>query len=120
MSSTDGFLVVERDATEDDEPCLVKLHVSDLVFSRGNRKVVVVPHGKFRIEVFCDTNSFFILWAQQNVEDHKLLYVPPEERIVSCSALLVMAHPTYKTFYERTEKESEHVASAVAQMVSQY
>jgi hypothetical protein len=108
--------VVERDATEADEPYLIKIHVSDLCYSGGPRKVVTAPHGKVRMEVFCDTKSFFILWIQQNVNDDILFYVPPEERPTSCSAMVIMSHPSYKTLYEGTLLETQNFSGAVAQM----
>ena len=108
--------MVERQATEADEPYNLKLHVSDLEYRGGPRKVVTIPHGKVRIECFCDTKSFFILWVQHNVEDTKLFYVPPEERPVSSSALQVMSHLSYKALYEGTKEEMDHFSGAVAQM----
>jgi hypothetical protein len=60
ISLTDGFLVVERDATEEDEPYNLKLHVSDLT-AKHRGAVITIPHGKVRIEVFCDTKSFFVI-----------------------------------------------------------
>ena len=110
------MFVVERDATETDEPHLVKIHVSDLYYTGGPRKKIVVPHGKLRIEVFCDTKSFFILWIHKNVDDQTFFYVPPEERHTNCSALLVMSHPSYKTLFEGTQLEGQHFTAAVAQM----
>lgn len=116
ISLSDCFFVVERDATEADEPYLIKIHVSDLCYSGGPRKVVTAPHGKVRMEVFCDTKSFFILWIQQNVNDDILFYVPPEERPTSCSAMVIMSHPSYKTLYEGTLLETQNFSGAVAQM----
>jgi hypothetical protein len=113
---SDGFLLVERDATEKDDPYHLKLHVSDLEYRGGPRKVITVPHGKVRIEVFCDTKSFFILWVQQNLGDHQLFYVPPQERPISTSALVVMSHPTYKALYEGSTEEAHHFSTAVEKM----
>jgi len=116
ISMSDVFLVVERDATEADEPYTLKVHVSDLDYRGGPRKIVTVPHGKVRIECYCDTKTFFILWVQQNVDTDQLFYVPPEERPVSSSALQVMSHLSYRALYEGTEEEAQNFSGAVAEM----
>ena len=116
ISLSDCFFVVERNATEDDEPCTLKIHVSDLDKRKGPRKTLSVPHGKIRIEVFCDTKCFFVLFIQQNVGDDQLLFVPQGDRCASTSALTVMSTLTYKTLYEGTQQEASHVAGAMAQM----
>jgi hypothetical protein len=102
-----------------DEPYNLKLHVSDLYYKGGDLKVITVPHGKLRFDVFCDTKSFFILWLQQDVNDLELFYVPVEERWKSCSATVVISQMSYKILFEGTKYEAEEFSNALAQMTSE-
>ena len=118
IALTDNWFVVDRDATPKDEPHTCTVHVSDYVYRGGERKVLRVPHGRVRFEVFCDTQSYFILWIQHNLDDRQLLYVPPEERPLPLSASLVMQNVSYRLLYEGTEIEKDHFEGAVAKMTS--
>ena len=66
VALTENYLVVERDATEQDEPVVLPVHVSDLVYHEGARhKTLRVPHGKVHLDIFTDTQSFFVCWIQK-------------------------------------------------------
>lgn len=65
LAMTKNYLTVVRDATDADEPVAVSIHVSDLVFKGGERKNLTVPHGRIHLDVFTDTQAFFILWIQK-------------------------------------------------------
>lgn len=116
IALTDNWFVVERDATPEDEPHLCEVHVSDHVYRGGKRNILSVPHGRIRFNVFCDTQSFFILWIQHNLDHDQLMYVPLEERPLSTSAAVVMQCLTYKKLYEGTDIEKTHFEGAVAKM----
>lgn len=117
IATTDSLFIVERDATEEDEPVDLPLHVSDLVHRGGDMKAIRIPHGKVRFHVFCDTNSFFILWILQDLDDETLLYLPSDERAPLVDAMTVMGHPTYRKMWEGTDKEAELFSAAVQRMM---
>jgi hypothetical protein len=117
ISLTDSWFVVEREASEHDEPFDLNIHVSDLVYRGGDMKTITVPHGKVRFHCFCDTNSFFILWILQDLDAKTLLYLPPDERSPLTDAVTVMAHPTYRKWFEGTDREADLFAGAVQRMM---
>jgi hypothetical protein len=100
IAKTDNYLLVERDATEEDEPVELPLHVSDIVCKPGMKpKTITVAHGKMHIDVHTDTNSFFVLWIQQDLDDHTLMFLPEQERKPYTSVEELLAHPTYQLLY---------------------
>jgi hypothetical protein len=119
MAST--FLEVERDATEEDEPHVLRIHVSDMLHRSGRRpKTLKVPHGKVHLDIFTDTHSFFICKIQKVDQDGDGTLTPPLPRQHSATmfthAQQVMDHPTYITLFEGTEVETFHFNSAVMKM----
>jgi hypothetical protein len=117
IALVDSWFVVEREATEDDEPIDLPIHVSDLVYRGGELKTTTVLHGKVRFHCYCDTHSFFILWVMQNLDPKTLLYLPPDERAPMTDAMTVMQHPTYKILLEGTDREADLFAGAVQRMM---
>lgn len=117
ITATDGYFVVQREATEDDEPIELPIHVSDLHYKGGEMKTITVTHGKVRFHTYCDTKSFFILWIMQDLDPKTLLYLPFDERAQMTDAMTVMQHPTYKKLLEGTDREADWFAGAVQRMM---
>jgi len=120
IAMADSCLVVERDATEDDEPHVLAVHVSDIVYRGGadQVKMLTVPHGKIHMDIYTDTQSFFVCWMKKDNNDQDVFPVPSEEdrpRLLSAQEL--MANVTYQQVFENSEFESEHFNSAVKRMV---
>jgi len=118
VTLTDNFLEVERDATDDDEACVLPVHVSDLLYYKGGkqRNVLKVEHGKIHMDIFTDTQSFFVCWILPNVDDEGLTMLIQQENPPFTSAYRVMENPTYQSILENTEIELEHFNEAVHKM----
>ena len=53
VAKTDNYLFVRREATEEDEPCQVKLAVSDMVVRPGDQlKTFYAAHGKLHFDIY--------------------------------------------------------------------
>eukprot|EP00542_Grammatophora_oceanica_P006712 CAMPEP_0194063152 /NCGR_PEP_ID=MMETSP0009_2-20130614/79583_1 /TAXON_ID=210454 /ORGANISM="Grammatophora oceanica, Strain CCMP 410" /LENGTH=445 /DNA_ID=CAMNT_0038715171 /DNA_START=87 /DNA_END=1424 /DNA_ORIENTATION=- len=119
VSKTDNYLMVENDASEEDEPVTLPLHVSDIVCKRpgDERKTLRVKHGKIHIDVWTDTNSFFVLWIQNDLDDRTLLYLPEEERKPYTNVQELLNHPTYQILFGKDTATT--LSKAVKRMNSQ-
>ena len=100
VSMTDNYLTITRDATEDDEPVTLPYLISELVVTdpSTNRKHLTVPHGKLHIDLFPDTQSFFVLWIQEDLDEEVLMSLPEAERDPYTSAAQVINHPAFHLF----------------------
>lgn len=81
--------------------------MSDIVCRNptDKRKTLVVKHGKIYLDVFTNTQSFFVLWIQKDLDDHCLLYLPESERKPYTNARELLSHATYQyLFAEETEE----------------
>ena len=106
VAKTDNYLVVGREATDEDKAVELRMKVSDLVHNHKSgqkKKVLNVPHGKIQFDIFPDSRSFFVLWVQRDVDDKKLMYLPEEERAVFTSAAKVIHHPTFNALFEHSQ-----------------
>jgi len=104
VALTDNYLVVKGDAVEGDSPVKLKLNISDLVYrhKKGKTKAELhVPHGKIIFDLFPDTNSFFVLWIQQDLGDKILMHLPSEERSAFTSATKVIHHPVFNALFHQ-------------------
>lgn len=103
VSMTDNFLVVERNATEEDEALEVPYHISKMVVTSGEqeRNTLHIEHGRVHFDIYPDTNSFFVLWIQEDLDEDTLLHLPQEERADYTSATTVMHHPTFSLFQDQ-------------------
>jgi len=125
VARTDNFLVVQRKATEEDEPYRLDLRVSNVVCDaqtcsplprpergdtddtdgatdaeyRSRLKTLTVPHGKIHFDVLPDTNSFFVLWVQEDADDDVLMRLPEEERESYTKASSVIHNPVFNEFF---------------------
>ena len=126
VSKTDNYLVVERNAEENEEPHCCKLKVSDVVcqpstFSRrgsndviagaaadhhSQLKTLTVPHGKIHFDVYPDTRSLFVLWVQEDCDDDVLMRLPEEERSSYTKATSVIHNRAFNRLF------SDQVVSA--------
>lgn len=118
VTLTNSYLEVERDATDDDEACVLPVHVSDLLYYKGGsqRKVLQVEHGMIHMDIFTDTQSFFVCWLLRDVDDEALAAMMLEAREPSTSAHRLMDNATYQSIFEGTETEVEHFNGAVRKM----
>lgn len=128
------FLHVEREATKEDEPHVLRIHVSDILQRPGRRsKTHAVPHGKIHLDIFTDTQAFFICKLQKVEEGtpptttESPMGMPSRQSttvnnnnnknsIPFTHAQKVMDHPTYIQLFEGTEVETFHFNSAVKKM----
>ena len=103
VSMTDNFLVVERQATENDAALEVPYHISKMVVTSGTqeRNTLHIEHGRVHFDIYPDTNSFFVLWIQEDLDEDTLLHLPQEERADYTSATSVMHHPTFSLFQDQ-------------------
>lgn len=126
IAMTSSFLQIERACTDEDEPYVLRIHVSDILHRTGrNRKTLKAPHGKIYFDIFTDTHPFFIC-KMNKVEDDpggsSLLdsmnndILPPERRRAFTSAQTVMDTSAYLNLFESTEDETFHFNSAVKKM----
>ena len=101
VSRTDNYLVVGRNAREDDPPVSLQLHVSDVVCRKPNdaRKTLTLEHGKIHLDIFTDTNSFFVCWIQDDLDDDTLLALPRAERKEFTNVQVLLRHPTYQYWF---------------------
>jgi hypothetical protein len=113
-------LNVERTATDEDEPHILRIHVSDILHRPGRqRKTLTVPHGKLHLDIFTDTQSFFFCRIQRLFgEEEDGALTPPTRQTLApfFSAQDLMEHTTYQYLFENTEVESFHFNSAVKKM----
>ena len=119
MAST--FLEVESAVSEGDEPHVLRIHVSDILHRYGRRrKTLKVPHGKMHLDIFTDTQPFFICKIQRvgDEEQEDTLASPVRHNATApfTCAQQVMDHPTYLHLFENTEVETFHFHSAVKKM----
>ena len=102
VAKTDNYLFVQREATDEDEPCEVKLAVSDMVVRPGDQlKTFYATHGKLHFDIFPDTRSFLVLWVQKDLDEHTLKYLPAEERPEFTSAKQIIEFPTFQVFFQK-------------------
>ena len=103
VSMTDNFLVVNRAANVDDAPLEVPYHISEMVVTSGEqeRKVLEVEHGRIHFDIFPDTNSFFVLWIQEDLDEDTLLHLPQSERGPYSSATRLIHHPAFSLFRDQ-------------------
>jgi len=117
VAKTDNYLFVQRKATDDDEPCQVKLAVSDMVVKPGEKlKTFYAPHGKLHFDIYPDTRSFLVLWIQKDLDDHTLKYLPPEERPGFTSAKDIIEFPAFQVLFR---KEVEQMLLTAVQQMKQ-
>ena len=105
VAKTDNYLVVKRKTSEKDEAVQLNIKVSDLVHNphNGKKKILEASHGKIRFDIFPDTQSFFVLWVQEDVDDTKLVYLPEEERTGYTSASKVIHHPIFNSLFQERQ-----------------
>ena len=118
VSRTDNYLIVERNANEQDEPVQVKLHVSDIVCRKptDQRKTIRSPHGKIHLDIFTDTNSFFVCWIQDDLDDETLMFLPDSERVAYTNVKELLSHPTYQYWFsEGTQANLTRVVKKMRQ-----
>lgn len=116
IARTDNYLLVERDAIDEDEPIRFVLNVSDVVCRNpmDPRKTLVLKHGKVHFDIFTNTKSFFSLWILDNLGDSCLLDLPENERKPFTNAFELLNHVTYQfLFAEQTE---ENLTNALMRM----
>ena len=102
VAKTDNYLFVRREATEEDEPCQVKLAVSDMVVRPGDQlKTFYAAHGKLHFDIYPDTGSFLVLWVQKDLDEHTLKYLPAEERPEFISAKQIIEFPTFQVLFQK-------------------
>jgi len=118
VAKTDNYLIVEREAKQDEEPHCCKLRVSDVMCDpptfpmkgpidiagtaaehRSHLKTLTVPHGKLHFDVYPDTRSFFVLWVQEDCEDDTLMRLPEEERQVYTKATSVIHNRAFNKLF---------------------
>mmetsp|Transcript_31673 Transcript_31673/g.52251 ORF Transcript_31673/g.52251 Transcript_31673/m.52251 type:complete len:90 (+) Transcript_31673:2-271(+) len=62
------------------------------------------------MDVFTNTQSFYVLWIQDDLDEHTLLYLPENERKPFTNALQLLSHATYQyLFAEETEASLTNV-----------
>lgn len=94
-------LVIQRDAKDNDQPISCTYKVSDYQVSGTDPlKTIFLKHGKVIFNVFTDTMSFSALWTQRDGNDDDLFTLPIAERPPFTSAKEILAHPTFRDFYE--------------------
>lgn len=106
VAKTDNYLVVTRRSDDYEKPVTLRMKVSDLVCKNSMRKsktVLTVPHGRIRFDVLPDTNSFFVLWIQDDEDEKTLLHLPNEERNIYTTASKVMHHPIFITLFQEQQ-----------------
>ena len=103
VSMTDHYLVVEGEASEDDDAIEVDYMISEMVVTHPNapRKTMIWPHGKVKLNIFPDTRSFFVLWMQGDIDEEQLLFLPEAERAIYTSGADVINHPSFKLFEDQ-------------------
>lgn len=113
ISTTDGFLVVERDTTPQDKPVRLQMRVSDTLIKEyldehspdaksspfEKLKTLTVPHGKICFEVLPDTKSFSVLWVQKDQDEDVMLRLPQEDKTEYASAADVIHHPAFNILF---------------------
>jgi hypothetical protein len=112
VARTSNYLVVERNASDTDDPICLPLHVSDVVCRNPGdaHKTLYATHGKLHMDVFTNTQSFFVLWIQDDLNEHTLLYLPENERKPFTNAMQLLSHATYQfLFAEETEASLANV-----------
>lgn len=112
---TQNYLRVLRDATDKDEPCNLDIFHSKLIVRLGDSlTTLTVPHGKIQFNIFPDTMSEWIFWIHQDMDEHDVFYLPPNERENHMSAYEVMDHPVFQLLYK--DQIDEIIYDAVSQM----
>jgi hypothetical protein len=108
VARTDNYLVVEREASATDDPIYLPLHVSDVVCrSPGDpRKTLQATHGKLHMDIFTNTQSFYVLWIQDDLDEHTLLYLPEDERKPFTNAMQLLSHATYQFLFAKETEAS--------------
>lgn len=101
VARTDNYLVVERDANDEDKPIILPIHVSDYVCRKADDecKTVHVAHGKFHVDVWTDTKSFFVLWVQDDVDDETIFYLPRAERVPFTSCVTLLRNRSFQLLF---------------------
>ena len=118
VTLTNNYLEVERDTTDDDDECVLDVHVSDLFHYKGGkqRKVLKVKHGMIHMDIFTDTQPFFVCWILPDMDDESMAKVMQVEQPNFISAQRLMENPTYQSIFEYTEIEVDHFNEAVRKM----
>ena len=103
ISCTDGFLEVQKEATNDSEPIVLKCKVSEMVvrdsLDKKDWKTIQVPHGKIQFDAFPDTRSFSMLWIQKDQDEDKMLRLPDQERTKYTTAAEAIHHPAFQLLF---------------------
>ena len=110
VSMTDNYLTVERDAHSDDEPCQLSYRISEhvVVDPLVPRNSLTVPHGKVHFDLYPDTQSFFVLWVQEDLDEETLLCLPHHERSAYTSAAEVINHSAFHLFSTQLVPHGTH------------
>ena len=110
VSMTDHYLVVEKDADDQDDPFVIDYRISEVVVSDplADLKSIRVPHGRVHFDLFPDTRSFFVLWIQENRDEDTLLCLPPPERCSYTSASQVINHSAFHLFSDQIVPQGTH------------
>jgi len=99
VARTDNYLNVLGEAKDDDKPIKLKLRISTIVPS-PEPTTVSVAHGRIHFDVLPDTNSFFVLWIQNNKDEETLFRLPPEERAPYTSATQMLHHSSFQRLFK--------------------
>ena len=86
VAKTDNYLIVGRNSKENENHTILRIRVSELTMKQSSKEtekvVLKVPHGKIQFDILPDTNSFFVLWIQEDKDEKTLMYLPQDEREV--------------------------------------
>jgi len=107
VAKTDNYLIVERNSKENENHTNLRINVSDLTVKHSSNETekveLRVPHGRIRFDIIPDTNSFFVLWIQEDKDNKTLMYLPQDEREVFTTAAKVMHHPLFNALFREQQ-----------------